>query len=397
MKTRIFNLACLAVFLLLTSCGKDDNGGNMGGGNDNAPITLECSHSTDITLTNQNPDGIDYIVDCNLEVGGGLFKIESGTTIQFNEGASLTVDRDGIFRALGSSGSPITLIGTDQGRASWRGIFINTSAGANQLEHVIIEDAGDGEVFGQFTDNHAAVTFQGRLSMRNCTIINSGDIGVFSEENLDESQIDMFDNITISGCKRFPILINQNHISSMDLNSCTFTENGINMVGLHQDHGDRLNLPTTFEALDIPYFIESGIDLYASLTLESGVDIVMGNGAFINSTTNNNQYILIQGSQSNHVTIRGQEALSGFWQGIYITEPNAQNIWEYLDLSDGGSKVQGFNSTPANVTLEMDANLVINNCTSSRSGSACDIVVSTFSGTPILENNSSEIVSVCSE
>ena len=396
MKTRILNYVFIAFLaVLMISCR--DQGNGMGNNNTNNPITLDCLYNDDFTLTNQNLDGIDYIVDCDLEIRDGIFRIEPGTTIEFKEGSSIEVSNDGIFRALGNSGSPIIMTGTDPGRASWRGIYINSTAGSNQLEHVTIEDAGDGEVFGQFTSNHAAVTFQGRLSMKNCSIINSGDVGVLSEENLSASSIDLFENNTISGSTRFPLLVNQDLISGMDLSSCSFNENGINMVGMHQETNDRLNQFTTLEAIDIPYFIENGIDLYAPLIIEAGTDIVMGNGSFINSNTDQNQYLLIQGSQSNHVTIRGQEAISGFWQGIYITRPNAQNIWEYLDLSDGGSKVQGFNDSPANITLEENANLTINNCSSARSGGSCDIVLSTFSGTPSLENNSPEINSVCTE
>jgi len=391
------NLLFLVGLLILSiaSCTKEDPGG--GGGETFAPITLECDHSADITLTNQNPNGIDYIVDCDLTIKDGIFSIEEGTSIQFRDGASLTVENDGILRARGISGSPITMAGTNAGTPSWRGLYIFSSAGSNQLQHVMIQDAGDGEVFGQFTDNHAAVTFQGRLSMSNCTIENSGDNGIYSEENLSESKIDLFENNTITGSKRYPILVNQDLIGDMDLSSCTFNENGDNMIGMHQESGDRLQNATTLEDIDIPYFVESGIDLYAGLTLESGVDLVMGNGSYITSTSDQNQYLLIQGSQSNHVTIRGQEAFSGYWQGIYITRPNALNIWEYLDLSDAGSEAQGFNDTAANITLEQNGSLIINSCTSSRSGSSCDVVLHTFSGTPTIENNSPDITSVCEE
>ncbi len=383
------------IIISVMSCTKEDPGG--GGGETSSPITLECTHNADITLNNHNANGIDYIVDCDLTIRDGIFSISEGTSIQFRDGASLTVENDGILRAKGISGSPITMSGTNDGTPSWRGLYIYSSAGSNQLQHVTIQDAGDGEVFGQFTDNHAAVTFQGRLSMSNCTIENSGAIGIYSEENLAQSKIDLFENNTITGSKRYPILVNQDLIGDMDLSSCTFTENGDNFVGLHQESGDRLNNETTLEALDIPYFVETGINLYAGLTIESGVDLVMGNGSYIQSTSTENQYLLIQGSQSNHVTIRGQEAFSGYWQGIYITRPNALNIWEYLDISDGGSVAQGFNDTPANITLEQDGSLIINNCTSSRSGSSCDIVLHTFASIPTLENNSPDITSVCEE
>ena len=394
MNTRIAVYATIALLLFsMISCSEEE--GIID--NSNNPILLDCLHSSDITLTNQNENGVDYIVDCDLEIQDGIFRIEPGTTIEFREGSSIEVRGDGILRALGASGSPITMTGTDAGRASWRGIFINSDAGLNQLEHVTIQDAGDGEVFGQFTNNHAAVTFQGRLSMSNCSIINSGDIGVLSEENLSMSSIGVFENNSISGSSRFPILVNQDLISQMDLPSCSFSENGNNMVGMHQESNERLNNSTTLEALDIPYFIESGIELFAPLTIEAGVDIVMGNGSFINATIDLNQFILIQGTQSNHVTIRGQQAISGFWQGIYYNQQNAQNIWEFLDISDGGSTVQGFNDTPANITLEGEANLILNNCTSARSGGSCDIVLSVFNGTPSLENNSPDITSVCTE
>ncbi len=396
-KKTITNLICL-VFLtsLITSCTKEDPS-NENPGNSNLAITLDCLYNTDITLTNQNPEGIDYIVDCEVEVRDGIFSIEPGTTIQFKNGASLVIENDGILRALGKSGDPISMIGTNEGSASWRGIYINSNTGANQLEHVNIKDAGDGESFGLFSTNHAAVTFQGRFTMSNCTIENSGDNGILSEESLTLSTINKFENNTIIGCKRYPILINQNHISDMDLTSCTFNENGINMLGLHQDDVDRLNKETTFEALDIPYFIEDGFELYAPLTLEAGVEIVMGVGSFLTSTSNNNQYLLIQGSQSNHVTIRGKESLSGYWEGIYIRSPSSLNIWEYLDLSDGGSIIQGHGDLAGNVTLEFDVNLVLNNCTSSRSGGDCDIVLSDFGGNPTVENNSPQIISICEE
>ena len=123
----------------------------------------------------------------------------------------------------------------------------------------------------------------------------------------------------------------------------------------------------------------------------------MGNGSFINATIDLNRFILIQGTQSNRVTIRGQQAISGFWQGNYYHQQNAQIIWEFLDISDGGSSVQGFNDTTANITLEGEANLVMNNCTSARSGGSCDVILSVFNGTPALENNSPEITAVCTK
>ena len=54
-----------------------------------------------------------------------------------------------------------------------------------------------------------------------------------------------FENNSISGSSRFPILVDQDLISDMDLGSCSFSENGTNMVGMHQETSDRLNTMTT--------------------------------------------------------------------------------------------------------------------------------------------------------
>lgn len=289
------------------------------------------------------------------------------------------------------------MIGTDAGRSSWNGIYINSDKGANILDYVHVEDAGDGEAYGVFTDEHAAVTFHGRMSMTNCIITNSGSNGVLSEESLLTTKIDAFEDNTITGCSDYPLLVSQNRINEMDLQSCTFEENGENMVAIQEKNRDRLNKETTFEEIDIPYFIVDGFELWAPLTLEAGVEIVMGNNTFLNPSGNGDHYLLIRGTQSNHVTIRGKEALSGYWKGIYITQKNSLSLWEYLDLSDGGGSVQGKADLKGNVTLEWDSNLTINNCTSSRSGGDCDIVLHDFNGTPVLTNNSPQIATICEE
>jgi hypothetical protein len=391
-------LYAILITCIICSCTKEDltPGGGDGGEIDEA-ILLDCTHTADITLTDHNSDGIDYIVEYDMVIRDGVFSIDPGTTIQFSEGASITAQTNGILRTLGTSGSPILMTGVDQGRASWRGVYIYSDKGSNQFEHVIIEDAGDGEEFGISNNNHGAITLHGRLSMKNCTIKNSGSNGIISLENVLIGKIDAFENNTITGCEQYPLLIKQDHVANMDLKSCTLTENGINMVGLHQDNSDRLNQKATFEALDIPYFIEDGFELYAPLTIEAGAEVVMGNGSFLNSTRDNNQYPLIQETQSNHVTIRGNEALSGYWEGIYLTEANVQKIWEYLDLSDGGSVVQGKGSLAGNVTVAREANLTINNCTSSRSGVGCDIVLHDFIETPTLVDNSPHVSYICEE
>jgi hypothetical protein len=388
--------ALLAIFLT-TACEENPITGGNNDDDNNDAVVLDCDYNADITLTDRNPDGVDYIVDCDLEIRDGTFTIEAGTTIQFMEGASLSVEQGGILRARGTAGAMITMTGTEPGRSSWRGLYIYSDRGSMTLDHVLIEDAGQGEEFGVLNDNHGAITLHGSASISNCTIRNSASNGVITLENIYDARVDAFADNTITGCEDYPILVSQNHITDMDLHSCSLEQNGINMIGLHQDDSDRLTQASVFKAQKIPYFIRDGFELYAPLTIEAGVEVVMGNGAFLSTSRQNNEYLLIQGTASNRVTIRGAEAFSGYWQGIYIHQGNSLNIWEHLDISDGGGTVQGRGDLAGNITVEWDGTLTINDCTSSRSGGDCDIVLSTFIGVPELTNNSPQITNVCEE
>lgn len=363
----------------------------------NSPITLDCEYNSNTILTNHNPNGVDYIASCLVEISKGTLTIEPGTIIEFQEGTGLEVNFEGILKAEGISGDQIIFRGINSGTALWRGIFINASQGNNVFEHVEIADAGDGTSYSLFENVKAALTIAGRISMTNSIIKNSGDVGIFSTESLNNGTVSEFSNNQIIDCASYPIYLRMELAQNIDFQSCSFKENGNNVVAFHDLDGERLENDLSLKPLDVPYYIESELELYAGLTLEAGVDLQMGNNALINvSNIDQKAYLKVQGTQSNHVTIRGKEALSGFWRGIYIPQSNTQNIFEFLDISDGGANPMSFSSTKANIALEFDGSLSMINCTSARSGSNCDILVNNFGGSPDFVNMSDDLM-VCVE
>lgn len=104
----------------------------------------------------------------------------------------------------------------------------------------------------------------------------------------------------------------------------------------------------------------------------------------------------IEGTENNHVVIRGEESENGFWQGLYISSKNSGNTFEYLDISDGGGQELTFRDGKANISLELGGILTLNNCTSARSGN-CEVYISDFGDAPVFTNNSPAITSVCME
>jgi hypothetical protein len=390
------NVLVVAIFLAafsITSCTLEPGGGILKPKNIE-PIVLEDRYDNDITLTDHNDDGIDYIVTEEVEIYDGKMTIEPGVTIQFEDGASLLVGLEGRLEAVGTSGEPIRMIAKEN-TPSWAGIYINTNK-SNKLHHIQIENAGSGKKYGVYNETAAAITIDGKVSIENTIISKSGDVGVRINDS-KASEIVSFSGNTIRDSKGFPILTHFNYIESLDLTSNIFSDNGKNMIAIDDEYNDRLSTNTEMDGLEIPYFVKGRIEIYANLTLNRGVDLVMEENSALLHDAGDDYRFDIKGSENDHVVIRGEESTNGFWQGISIQSSNTSNVFEYLDISDGGGSKMTFAEGKANISIEFDGTLSLNNSTSARSGS-CEILLSTFGGTNYnFVNNSPAITNVCEE
>lgn len=387
--TLLFATLSMLVFSI-SSCNLDIGPGNP---KNIDPIVLEDRYDEDITLTNHNEDGVDYIATGRVEIFDGTMTIEAGVIVQFEEGTYLNIGIDGKLSAVGTSSEPIRMIG-EGNTPSWAGIYINTDL-ANRIHHVQIENAGEGTSFGVFNDFPAAITLDGKVSIENTTISKSGSMGIVI--NGKENDITSFSGNTIKTCTEFPIHTNINTLASLDLASNIFSENGKNMIAVTDRYSDRLEVRTELDGLEIPYFFSGDFELYQDLTLNRGVELVMDDNSLIEHTASDNYKLEIKGTADEHVVIRGAESESAYWKGIYITSRNNKNEFSFLDISDGGSDKLTFESGKANISLEFGANLLLNECTSARSGD-CEVFISAFGGDNTeFVNNSPAITKICRE
>jgi len=387
----IWSLVICAIFVN-TSCKDDD----MMGSPDNGPITLDCRIDASQTLTNHNLDGVDYIADCEVEVFGGNLKIEAGTTIQFNSGASMVVEIDGSITAIGTASEPVRMQGAGTA-PSWGYLFVRTDDPKNQLDYVQIAHAGK-QSAGVFNNEKSAVYIEGRLGITNCTISDSDGHGITILEELTNTLITDFTSNIFRDCAGYPVVLGINSLAEMNLASCTFSNNGNDLIRITAENGsDRLNIATTLQKTAIPYYFESFFELYDDLTVEAGVDIVFNSGAGIEAVASPDAFLKINGNTTEHVVFRGQNPTAGAWAGLFITSTNSNNEFNYLDISDGGGGDLTFANQEGNINLEgAGAKLTINDCTSTRAQD-CDVVISTFLGQPELINNSPSITDVCEE
>lgn len=382
----------LALVLLATSCSKDDNIINNNGDN---PLALECKITNRTVLTDRNPSGVDYIVDCGVDVRAELI-IEAGTSIQFKDGAYLEIYQTGIIKAIGTANNPIKMTNTGGAAASWAGIYLNTQGIGSIISHVQIEKAGEGTSHGALNYFKAAITVDAtKVKINNVIIDRSGEIGIVSINN---NVIEDFSNVKISNCISYPMMINANDINTLDLSLNTFIGNKKQYIFLHNyfESGIEINKETILRAAPIPYFFKGRLKIQKNFTIAEGVQMVMDQDATIECSTDGTRFAIV-GTQAKRVIIKGENATPAYWGGILVAGKSDFYKFSYLDISDGGSADFGWGTNKANIKLTgyWNSKLELLKCTSTRSGT-CDIAVhESWSSQTLINDNTS--FSVCKD
>lgn len=97
----------------------------------------------------------------------------------------------------------------------------------------------------------------------------------------------------------------------------------------------RVTVPTTLVNMDsaCDYYVSGDISISSDLTIEPGTTVLVAQNAqfFLTDGTLN-----AVGTANNRITIKGERAESGFWQGITLASIRPSRI-EYVDIMDGGN------------------------------------------------------------
>ena len=101
--------------------------------------------------------------------------------------------------------------------------------------------------------------------------------------------------------------------------------------------GGRVSVPVVMvnSARDCDYFLTGSVQFLASVTIEPGTSIVMGQGASIRFVGGP---LTAVGTPDQRISIRGESPLQGFWGAVTLFEMRPSRM-EYLDISDAGDTV----------------------------------------------------------
>ncbi len=372
-------LPIASLLILLAACEENDPTAN-----NSEPITLSCSINSSITLTNHNLKGVDYIINCPVDVVGGTFKIDTAVTIQFTSGGSLTIWNDAYIQAIGMENKPIIFEGTSNTKGSWGYVQIASPDNRNEMKYCVLRNGGN-DTFAtgaaEFTYETNPILFvDGRLSLDHCTIENSEQDGAFFAGS---SVIRGLSNTSFIGNSRFPISLYGGNMENTSFGTCTFSGNGNNYIGLFSKTSNAVvEENAVFNKASVPYYPITEMNFEENLTINAGVTFVMKSASLMSK--GGNGFIKINGTSAEPVTIRGESNSAGFWRGLLVNTDNTENKFFYLNISNGGNSPTAFTDVKANISVGSvrKARLEINNVTSTLFD-GCAIAVSIADGTLI--------------
>ena len=359
------------------------------------PKILNCNIDNDMSLIDHNPNGVDYIVECGIDVYASMI-INPGTTIQFEEGTYINFLENSKLTAIGTKTDKIRFVGSKDQQSTWAGLYIANNANRNIIQHAVFMDAGYKQKYGSIRKNRAAIlTRNATVSFSNLDIVNSGENGMVFLEN---TKIENIDFINFIGNKYYPIIVPLNNLREIRCSHCTFQDNGKSYILVQTPLGSNQSLveETFLQKQPIPFLFLNDLVIDANFILTPGVELVMGLGVRM-EVIKQDVFIKIFGKSNGHVVIRGEKPLSRYWSGMYLNAKSLLYEFHFLDISDGGSNTFDWGKETGNIILAgyNKSTLKLKNCTSSNSGN-CDIVLNERWQKMKLENDNTNLV-VCRE
>lgn len=369
MNIKIVKTTLLSTFLLvaLSACKKKSSTSSTPSANTSNAQTIDCSKKeiTTNTVWLDRGEGIDYIVNCTIEIkSSGSLTISPGVTVQFTNGEAGILASEGYLNAVGTADKPIVFQGKNGIKGEWKGIYIFSNNSSNILNNVTIKDAGsEAWDYDLMPAGLTLANYDGtaRASLLNSKLQNNSGYGMYLRdfnENIFE-----FSNNTIDNNSSYPIRLFFDQLGKLDVNTDYGKTNGNNFIDLNGSQS--INTALTIKKLNVPYFVNdyfNYFDFKQTVTINAGVTMVMEADYLIEVSGT----MIVQGTSTNPVTFKGlNENTKGTWRGIVLRNNN-NNSFTNTIFDGGGSSTISY-AAKANLcigeTLGSIGKATLTNCT----------------------------------
>lgn len=316
----------LAMAFLFTACEDDPVEPTPPGGPAGSDFVINKNINTYTVLTNHKA-GVDYEICGNINVSAELI-IEPGVEIIMCSGTRVTIDQNGSLNAVGTDSLPIIFRGKTAAKGFWELFHFNSNNPNNELNHVIISDAGGSNSFENTSiwvnDNNS-----GQLTIKNTHITNSKGYGVLVENG---ASLPNFSKNAFSNNGDAPLKIPISIIGSIDDSTDYAAGNTQNYVLIS---AATVNQPQEVKNINVPYYLEGPATVKNDLKLNPGVEILMGAGVVIDVQGAGSFNAI--GTASDPILIKGKVNSAGFWNVIHINSNNPLNKFSNVTVQNGGS------------------------------------------------------------
>lgn len=360
-------ISALTTLLVFSACEKDDNNDNV----QTEPATLlDCDFARDdTTLVNDPNKAIDYIIDCQVFVGGVL-TIEPGVVIQFETDAGLEIGDNGTLVAIGNAQNKIVLEGVTATKGAWSGVIVFSNDVRNTMEHVEIRHAG-GSGFNSNDDRGNIIIYaDGRLKLDHVLSEMSATYGLnaaYWDMTLDVSNSVFTDN------DDEPVQIPATNLHQLDpSNDYTGNANDVIKVTIRSIS----DLTATWEKQNVPYFFTRRNEPKQTMNTDGHITIAPGVELIFDSDCGMQAYggsITAVGTASEPILFTGLTKQPGAWKGLLFRTNDQRNQLDHVTIEYTGSGSFNSNGDEGAIIVWADAYLSISNSTLRESSADCAI------------------------
>jgi parallel beta-helix repeat protein len=290
-----------------------------------------------------------YVVEHGVTVDATL-TIEPGTVIKFKPYAYLSFgySESMTLIANGTEENPIvfTAEASSPAAGAWQGIWLEGNVLSNSsMSYCTIEYAGN--------ENYPAVNLETKISFNNNTITNAKKKGVYTHEGFGS-----FLGNTIETTADHAIEISCEDVHTLGVNNAITCNDGYGIMVTYGDMDD--NTAVTWNRQTVPYYIEHGIFIDKSLTINAGTTLKFNADAWLSFGGYDNATLTAIGTDTEPIifTSAATTPAPGAWAGLFFEDNTTANtLLKYCIVEYGGKE-----NDNANVTIVNTDGITLENC-----------------------------------
>lgn len=337
-----------------------------------SPVIIDADVIEDTTWENiyEESELPDYRIVGSIDIDAFL-TIDPGVKIIVDEDVNIFVSKNGTIVSNGESANHVEFTSSNiDGGILWKGIEIVSTSSQNAFNFTDFSYAGRSEYggFSNFVDVEAtlAIRDEGKYSLTNCSISNSGGYGIY----MRYGEIVNFENNDFSDNTFAGIGLNIDQAVKIDATS-TF-ENNQHAVEIYGSTFDATGEPS-LASLDAgnPYYVSGDLDITSLLNVDEGAKFEMAED--VNIKISNGGVLSAIGTANNKIEFTTANLNAGLlWKGFEFISGDSRNELTHCIISYAGNSEYGsfsnFVDVEAAIAMHSDAKLSLTNTEISNSG-----------------------------